>query len=90
MCDRGNAKAYFRFHGGIGDGNGRVAYRNTDENTVARPLQLFDDLISFDLKVSFNVKFIDWDSLKFIFKWSVMLNMSLSMKKKMNHFTVGQ
>ncbi|KAD3337383.1 hypothetical protein E3N88_32903 [Mikania micrantha] len=40
-CGQGGEKAYFRFHGGIGDG---IARRNTKDNTAARPLQLFDAL----------------------------------------------
>ncbi|KAI3511994.1 hypothetical protein L1887_19156 [Cichorium endivia] len=44
MWGRGGAKAYFRFHGGIGDGRGGAGYRATEEITAARPLQLFEAL----------------------------------------------
>ncbi|KAK1426188.1 hypothetical protein QVD17_14857 [Tagetes erecta] len=45
---RGGVKAYFRFHGGIGDGCCGMACRYTGQNTIARPLQLFDALYPID------------------------------------------
>ncbi|KAL7619043.1 hypothetical protein Lser_V15G02246 [Lactuca serriola] len=51
MWGRGGAKAYFRFHGGIGDGCGGVGCRSTNENTIARPLQLFEALNPAHLQI---------------------------------------
>ncbi|KAJ0502656.1 hypothetical protein HanPI659440_Chr11g0433741 [Helianthus annuus] len=48
---RGGVRAYYRFHGGICDGFCGLAFRNTVDYTVARPLQLFDalDPINFQM-----------------------------------------
>ncbi|XP_021990745.1 uncharacterized protein LOC110887370 [Helianthus annuus] len=44
---------YYRFHGGIGDGCCGLAFRNTVDYTMARPLQLFDalDPINFQMTI---------------------------------------
>ncbi|KAK9068548.1 hypothetical protein SSX86_012663 [Deinandra increscens subsp. villosa] len=47
---RGGAKAYFRFHGGIGDGCCGIACRNILGNAIARPVQLFDALDPIDFQ----------------------------------------
>ncbi|KAD3337375.1 hypothetical protein E3N88_32895 [Mikania micrantha] len=51
----GGAKAYFRFHGGIGDG---IACRNTKDNTAARPLQLFDALHPIHFQITADGGFV--------------------------------
>ncbi|XP_022016125.1 uncharacterized protein LOC110915702 [Helianthus annuus] len=49
---RGGLKAYYRFHGGIGDGCCGLAFRNTVDYTAARPLQLFDALDPINIQMT--------------------------------------